>query len=96
VLVKELQSLALDVRVLDKDGEEIELTSLADEEMDDRNYVQAEDIGENVATDELDDSFTEEEFDDEDDFDDDDFDDDDVFDDGLDDDDEYYDDDEDM
>jgi len=93
VLVKELQSLALDVRVLDKDGSEIELTSLADEEMDDRNYVQAEDIGESVATDELDDSFTDEEFDDDEDYDDDDFDDDEIYDDGNDDDDEYYDDD---
>ncbi len=32
VLVKELQSLALDVRVLDKDGEEIELSDLMDNE----------------------------------------------------------------
>ena len=32
VLVKELQSLALDVRVLDKDGEEIELSELVDED----------------------------------------------------------------
>ncbi len=32
VLVKELQSLALDVRVLDPDGEEIELTELVDED----------------------------------------------------------------
>jgi DNA-directed RNA polymerase subunit beta len=32
VLVKELQSLALDVRVLDKNGEEIELSELVDED----------------------------------------------------------------
>jgi DNA-directed RNA polymerase subunit beta len=32
VLVKELQSLALDVRVLDKDGEEIELSDLIDDD----------------------------------------------------------------
>jgi len=94
VLVKELQSLALDVKVLDKEGNEIELTSLADEEIDERNYVQAEDLGENVANeDEIESSFTDEEFDDDDDdFGDDDFDDDDVFDDGYDDDDGDYDD----
>ena len=33
VLVKELQSLALDVRVLDQNGEEIELSSLIDDDM---------------------------------------------------------------
>ena len=33
VLVKELQSLSLDVRVLDRDGHEITLSSLAEEEM---------------------------------------------------------------
>ena len=32
VLVKELQSLALDVRVLDKNGEEIELSDLIDDD----------------------------------------------------------------
>ena len=32
VLVKELQSLALDVRVLDESGEEIELSELVDED----------------------------------------------------------------
>ncbi len=32
VLIKELQSLALDVRVLDKDGEEIQLSTLCNEE----------------------------------------------------------------
>ena len=31
VLVKELQSLALDIRVLDKDGNEIEMTSFTDD-----------------------------------------------------------------
>jgi len=48
VLVKELQSLCLDVRVLDKNGEEIELSSLSDEELDTPNYVTEEDIGESV------------------------------------------------
>ena len=40
VLVKELQSLALDVQVLDREGNEIILSSLADEEMENTpNYV---------------------------------------------------------
>ena len=70
VLVKELQSLALDVRVLDDDGNEIELAKIGDDELETPNYVSpiedddtitASDLGETVATDELFDSYTEEE-----------------------------------
>ena len=39
VLVKELQSLALDIRVLDKEGNEIELSTLGEEESDAPVYV---------------------------------------------------------
>ncbi len=52
VLVKELQSLALDVKVLDREGNVIELSSLGDEEDDfTPNYVSDADIGESVADD---------------------------------------------
>ena len=60
VLVKELQSLALDVRVLDKNGEEIELSELVDE--DDGPMVGALDdidigpVGEELAPEESDES----------------------------------------
>jgi DNA-directed RNA polymerase subunit beta len=40
VLVKELQSLALDVRVLDKNGEEIELSDLIDDDMPTMNSLE--------------------------------------------------------
>lgn len=63
VLVKELQSLALDVRVLDKNGNEIELSDLGDDDYETHNYVSEEDIGESVETDDLYDSFTEEDSD---------------------------------
>ena len=53
VLVKELQSLALDIRVLDEDGNEIELSQLdEDDESLIPNYVSDEDIGDGVVTDE--------------------------------------------
>ncbi|MDD4771992.1 MAG: DNA-directed RNA polymerase subunit beta [Eubacteriales bacterium] len=52
VLVKELQSLALDVRVLDRNGNEIELSTLSDDQ-ESSGYVVAEDLGETVETDEL-------------------------------------------
>ena len=61
VLVKELQSLALDVRVLDREGNEIELSSL-DDELDPPNVVSdvnESDIGEQVMTDDYADSFVE-------------------------------------
>ena len=70
VLVKELQSLALDVRVLDKEGNEIELAKIGEEELETPNYVSpiedddvisASDVGESVQTDDLFDSYTEEE-----------------------------------
>ena len=63
VLVKELQSLALDIRVLNKEGEEIELSSLcADDEMPvyrDKHIAAAVDeaTGQSVETDEFKDSF---------------------------------------
>ena len=62
VLVKELQALALDVRVLDREGKEIELSSLGDDDEDYiPNYVSDEDIGETVTEeDELKDGFSEE------------------------------------
>ncbi len=62
VLVKELQSLALDVRVLDRDGQEIELSELCQE--DDAPTVKGADadaidsiLGQRVADDELRKSF---------------------------------------
>ncbi len=58
VLVKELQALALDIRVLDKDGNEIELSALSDEDMETPNYVSENDLGESVLNqNELADSF---------------------------------------
>ena len=64
VLVKELQSLCLDIRVLDHDGNEIELSTISEEDTDIPTYVSAEDIGETVETDETFDSMIEEEIDD--------------------------------
>ncbi|MBE6561717.1 MAG: DNA-directed RNA polymerase subunit beta [Ruminococcaceae bacterium] len=64
VLVKELQSLALDVRVLDENGEEIELSQIGEDDLEVPNYVSDEndisedDLGESVATDDLFDSFS--------------------------------------
>ncbi len=68
VLVKELQSLALDVKVLDRDGNEIELATLGeDDEEYIPNYVSSSDLGENVVEDdEIEAGFTEEQFDDDD------------------------------
>ena len=70
VMVRELQALALDVRVLDKDGNEIDLAKLGTDgetstmrpdKFIDR--VTADDVGETVATDnEVYDSFTAEDF----------------------------------
>ncbi len=65
VLVKELQSLALDVRVLDRDGSEIELAKLGEDEDHppfrhrDRDFSE-EDIGATVETDDIYESFTDE------------------------------------
>jgi DNA-directed RNA polymerase subunit beta len=66
VLVKELQALALDVCVLDKDGNEIELAKIGEEE-EEGGYVTADEVGESVVTDDVMDSFTEEDVDDDDD-----------------------------
>ncbi|MBE6639351.1 MAG: DNA-directed RNA polymerase subunit beta [Ruminococcaceae bacterium] len=66
VMVKELQSLCLDVRVLDRDGGEIDLATLGEDETETRNYVEPEDLGESVVTDDINDSFYEEGPDDED------------------------------
>ncbi len=71
VLVKELQSLCLDIRVLDHDGNEIELSSIGEDDYDAPNYISAEEIGETVDDGETFDSMTEEFFEDEEDFDDD-------------------------
>ncbi|MBE6583202.1 MAG: DNA-directed RNA polymerase subunit beta, partial [Ruminococcaceae bacterium] len=64
VLVKELQSLCLDIRVLDHEGNEIELSSIGEDELEAPTYVSAEDIGETVETDDIFDSMSEEEVDD--------------------------------
>ena len=64
VLVKELQSLALDIRTLDKDGNDIQLSTLCNEEEEPSPYsgrvdlALIDDIVDNsVETDDLDDSF---------------------------------------
>ncbi len=65
VLVKELQSLALDIRVLDKDGNEVVLKEY-DDDLETPTYVSDEDLGETVETDDLFDSYIETDPDDED------------------------------
>ncbi len=70
VLVKELQSLALDIRVLGEDGEEIELASIGDDDIpspnivSDGNDITEEDIGTAVETDDMYKSFQDESFED--------------------------------
>ncbi|NLB16254.1 MAG: DNA-directed RNA polymerase subunit beta [Clostridiales bacterium] len=62
VLVKELQSLSLDVRVLDRDGHEITLSSLADEEMaNNPNFIDSARDGEQNDSPEIDYAAREEE-----------------------------------
>ena len=68
VLVKELQALALDVCVLDKDGNEIELAKIGEDESEAGTYVTAEEVGESVVTDDVMDNFVEEDIDDDDEF----------------------------
>jgi len=69
VLVKELQALSLDIKVLDENGEEIELSKIGEDDLETPNYVSSdsdiseEDLGESVATDDLFDSYTEEDVD---------------------------------
>jgi DNA-directed RNA polymerase subunit beta len=62
VLVKELQSLALDVKVLDREGNVIELSSLGEDDSDLLpNYVSDSDVGETIADEkELNESYIEE------------------------------------
>ncbi|MBS5724923.1 MAG: DNA-directed RNA polymerase subunit beta, partial [Clostridiales bacterium] len=67
VLVKELQALALDVRVLDENGNEIELAKLGEEEPEyhsrpSRDRVTAEDVGETVAPENVYETFSSEDF----------------------------------
>jgi len=69
VLVKELQSLALDIKVLGEDGEEIELSTIGDDDIEAPNIVSdddvtASDVGESVETDDMYRSFQEESMDD--------------------------------
>ena len=64
VLVKELQALALDVKVLDKNGMEIELSSLSDDITTEQAY-DAHEVGETVLVDEeVEENFVEENEDD--------------------------------
>ncbi len=69
VLVKELQSLALDVRVLGENGEEIELATIGDDDVvtpniiSDGNDVSEEDVGTAVETDDMYKSYQEESLD---------------------------------
>ncbi|MBR6650871.1 MAG: DNA-directed RNA polymerase subunit beta, partial [Clostridia bacterium] len=69
VMVKELQALALDIRVLNEAGEEIDLATLGEDEIEEpvrtrrEKRITQEDVGETVATDDIfDDSFTTEDF----------------------------------
>ena len=48
VLVKELQALGLDIRVYDKEGEEIDLASIGEDELPENTYISADDIGQSV------------------------------------------------
>ncbi len=69
VLVKELQSLALDVRVLNDAGEEIELATLGEDDIPENQGrpvhkdITADDVGETVETGDLYDSYTPGDFD---------------------------------
>ena len=66
-----MQALSLDIKVLDENGDEIELSKIGEDDLETPNYVSGdsdiseEDVGESVATDDLFDSYTEEESDDE-------------------------------
>ncbi|MFA6730879.1 MAG: DNA-directed RNA polymerase subunit beta, partial [Eubacteriales bacterium] len=53
VLVKELQALSLDVRVMDNDLREINLKDYSDDTLDERKYSEVE-LGENVMDKEID------------------------------------------
>ena len=58
VLVKELQSLALDIRVLDENGEEIALSSIGDDLDDTPTTVSMDDIGRTVEGGDVDEHIT--------------------------------------
>jgi DNA-directed RNA polymerase subunit beta len=59
VLVKELQGLGLDIRVLDEDAQEIELSSIGEDLLDDdKGYVSADDVGPTVLEDGDEDNYT--------------------------------------
>ena len=59
MLVKELQSLGLDIKVLSEDGSEVELSSIGDDDLEvpnivsDENDITEDDVGESVETDDL-------------------------------------------
>ena len=64
MLVKELQSLALDIRTLDKNGNDIQLSTLCNDEEDNFPYSGRADLAlideivdNSVETDDMDDSF---------------------------------------
>ena len=67
--MKELQALALDIKILDADGNEIDLTTIGEDPMPETHRtrsadtVTAEDIGETVETKELFESHVDAEFD---------------------------------
>ena len=63
VMVKELQSLALDVRVYDSDGNEIELTEADEGDVIQSQGISAEDVGSSVVTGDLYESYTDSDFD---------------------------------
>ncbi|MBR3424011.1 MAG: DNA-directed RNA polymerase subunit beta, partial [Clostridia bacterium] len=67
VLVKELQSLALDIRVLGDDGKEIEISSIGEDDWEPSrggpDRISEEDVGSTVATKDLYDSYTDQDFD---------------------------------
>ena len=65
VLVKELQALALDITVLDKEGNEIELSTLGEEELEPMNIVAPVEEHEEVSEEEDEDYLDEDESDDE-------------------------------
>ena len=59
VLVKELQALALDIKVLDRNGMEIELSTLTDDSTPESTYTSSDDLGPSVFDDrEAADSYT--------------------------------------
>jgi DNA-directed RNA polymerase subunit beta len=75
VLVKELQSLALDIRTLDKDGNDIQLSTLCNDDEEQSPYSGRADLAlfddptdNTVETDDIEDSFLIDEYDEDDDF----------------------------